>query len=212
MSFLSGIGDAFKSFTGGLVDTVTGGLLSNYFNKKAEKRQYQRDLDMWNKTNEYNNPASQMERLRQAGLNPQLAIDGISSSSAASLGGSSSIGTQHFSINPIERKMVNAQIDNMKSKIRNEDKAVDSNIRLNDSAIRMNDIKASLDKKQIEYYNAMIGGQHIANSINQLKLDSGFIGDDQVSQLGRTAYATGSKFMQGLSDLGKYFKYKFTKK
>lgn len=34
--------------------------------------QYERNLDMWNKTNAYNSPAAQMARLSEAGLNPNL--------------------------------------------------------------------------------------------------------------------------------------------
>ncbi len=34
--------------------------------------QNQFNLDMWNRTNEYNSPMAQMERLKQAGLNPNL--------------------------------------------------------------------------------------------------------------------------------------------
>lgn len=33
---------------------------------------YQKDLDMWNKANEYNSPEAQMARLSNAGLNPNL--------------------------------------------------------------------------------------------------------------------------------------------
>lgn len=33
---------------------------------------YQKDLEMWNRSNEYNNPSSQMARLKAAGLNPNL--------------------------------------------------------------------------------------------------------------------------------------------
>lgn len=34
--------------------------------------QYTKDLEMWNKGNEYNSPTAQMTRLKQAGLNPNL--------------------------------------------------------------------------------------------------------------------------------------------
>jgi len=42
-------------------------------NKELSEYQYGKDLQMWERQNEYNNPSSQMERLKQAGLNPNMA-------------------------------------------------------------------------------------------------------------------------------------------
>jgi hypothetical protein len=39
---------------------------------EAEKREYERNLEIWNMQNAYNHPQQQMTRLRQAGLNPNL--------------------------------------------------------------------------------------------------------------------------------------------
>lgn len=41
-------------------------------NRELAEYQYQRDLEMWNRQNEYNNPANQMARLKAAGLNPNM--------------------------------------------------------------------------------------------------------------------------------------------
>lgn len=41
-------------------------------NKELAEYQYSKDLEMWERNNEYNSPALQMERLRNAGLNPNL--------------------------------------------------------------------------------------------------------------------------------------------
>lgn len=62
---------------------LLGGLINKIGQKKTEKRQvayqkeladyqYSKDLDMWSKSNEYNKPGAQMERLKEAGLNPHL--------------------------------------------------------------------------------------------------------------------------------------------
>lgn len=73
---------------------LLGGLLSSSSSRKAQesanrtnlqiaretnaarmelaKYAYSQDLEMWNKQNEYNNPANQMQRLIAAGLNPNL--------------------------------------------------------------------------------------------------------------------------------------------
>lgn len=44
--------------------------------KKAADYKYQQDLNMWNLVNAYNDPAAQMERLQNAGLNPNLVYGG----------------------------------------------------------------------------------------------------------------------------------------
>jgi len=62
---------------------LIGSFINNYAAKKAQERenkanrqmaeyQYSKDLEMWNRQNEYNNPQSQMERFKAAGLNPNL--------------------------------------------------------------------------------------------------------------------------------------------
>lgn len=68
MSFLSGVGSALVGGATGLV----GGVLGNYYNKKAAKKQNEYQWDFWNATNDYNSPASVMQRLEEAGLNPNL--------------------------------------------------------------------------------------------------------------------------------------------
>lgn len=73
---------------------VVSQLLSNRTQKKTQERtnlanmemarySYNRDLEMWNKQNAYNTPASQMSRYAEAGLNPNL-IYGQGSSGNAS--------------------------------------------------------------------------------------------------------------------------------
>lgn len=41
-------------------------------NRAMQEYEYNKNLEMWNKQNEYNLPGSQMERLKAAGLNPNL--------------------------------------------------------------------------------------------------------------------------------------------
>lgn len=46
---------------------------TNQANLELAKYQYSKDLEMWNRQNEYNSPAAQMQRFKDAGLNPLLA-------------------------------------------------------------------------------------------------------------------------------------------
>lgn len=50
-------------------------------NRKMAEYQFSKDLEMWNRSNEYNSPLKQMERYTSAGLNPNL-IYGSGSASA----------------------------------------------------------------------------------------------------------------------------------
>lgn len=56
----------------GLGTGLIGGYLNNYYNKKAQSAQNENQWNMWNATNDYNSPASVMQRLEEAGLNPNL--------------------------------------------------------------------------------------------------------------------------------------------
>lgn len=71
MSFWSTIGDIGKSLLGPI-----GGLLgnkqSNDSSKEVARENREFSLDMWNRNNEYNTPLAQMQRLKDAGLNPNL--------------------------------------------------------------------------------------------------------------------------------------------
>lgn len=55
-------------FAGNIISTN----MTNKANKKMAEYSYSKDLEMWNRSNEYNNPANQMLRLKSAGLNPNL--------------------------------------------------------------------------------------------------------------------------------------------
>ena len=59
-----------------------------YKEQRADNRQdaataYQRSIDMWNMNNAYNDPSAQMERLKQAGLNPNLVYGGGATTTAS---------------------------------------------------------------------------------------------------------------------------------
>lgn len=65
----------------------------NYnYSRKLMELQYQQNLDLWNKQNEYNSPTAQMQRLQAAGLNPNLVYgNGVSGNSSNNT--STSLGT-----------------------------------------------------------------------------------------------------------------------
>lgn len=58
--------------------------MSNEYNEKMLERQIEQEWDMWNAENEYNSLGAQMERAKDAGLNPYQAIGGAVTSGTAS--------------------------------------------------------------------------------------------------------------------------------
>ena len=67
---------------GGIISGISN-LAGSYFGYKGQKeanktnvqlaeQARQHDVSMWNAQNEYNTPAMQMQRLKEAGLNPNL--------------------------------------------------------------------------------------------------------------------------------------------
>lgn len=71
----------------GLVDTITNifqNKKSRASNMELAKYQYKKDLEMWNRNNLYNSPEQQMERLKAAGLNPNMVYGSGSAAGNAS--------------------------------------------------------------------------------------------------------------------------------
>lgn len=62
------------------------GLKEQYeYNKELTQQQYQNQIDFWNMNNEYNTPANQMQRYREAGINPYEALGHSNTSSYGSV-------------------------------------------------------------------------------------------------------------------------------
>lgn len=66
----------------GVAASIGSSMVTNSGSKRSQRRANKHNVNFWNMQNEYNNPTSQMQRLRDAGLNPNL-IYGSSSSGAA---------------------------------------------------------------------------------------------------------------------------------
>ena len=85
MSFWSTLGNIGKGILNAVPvvgPAITGAISANQSRKNvqdtiAHQRQMQeyewsKNLEMWNLQNEYNSPSAQMERFKEAGLNPNL--------------------------------------------------------------------------------------------------------------------------------------------
>ena len=71
MGWLSDIGSSVVSAGANLLSMP----LQNYYNKKAAKQQNEYQYSMWQANNDYNSPVSVMQRLEEAGLNPNLQLN-----------------------------------------------------------------------------------------------------------------------------------------
>jgi hypothetical protein len=63
--------------------------MNNDFNAAEAEKARQFQLDMWNRTNEYNSASAQRSRLEESGLNPYLMMNGGSAGTALSSGSTS---------------------------------------------------------------------------------------------------------------------------
>lgn len=66
------------SALGSLAGNTVGGIFQNHANAKLARENREFALDMWNRENEYNLPTNQVQRYRDAGLNPALMAGQIS--------------------------------------------------------------------------------------------------------------------------------------
>lgn len=61
--------------------------MNNEFNERMLQKQMDYNTEMWNKENEYNTAVNQAQRLRDAGLNPNIVMSGANAGTAGSAGG-----------------------------------------------------------------------------------------------------------------------------
>jgi len=98
---------------------------TNQANMQLAQYQYSKDIEMWNKGNLYNSPEAQMQRLKSAGLNPNLVYgNGAVGNSAGQLPKFNAPQMQYNYRPPVDIpgmlsmfqdfQLKNAQIDNLK--------------------------------------------------------------------------------------------------
>lgn len=99
-------------------------------NKEQAEYAYSKDLEMWNRQNQYNDPMSQMQRLRDAGLNPNLIYgQGAGGAGNAQQMPKYNAPTLQYNYKPVDIagvlsqyqdfRMKQAQIDNVKAQEEN---------------------------------------------------------------------------------------------
>lgn len=69
---------------GALLGGLSGGLLSGLFGYYGQQSANEANIQLWREQSEYNKPINQMARLKEAGLNPNLAYGQVAESKASS--------------------------------------------------------------------------------------------------------------------------------
>lgn len=127
MSFIDDLGTGTagavtSSVFGGLSNALFGGINARRAERAAQK-QYDRQIDFWNRQNEYNTPTAQRQRLEDANLNPALMYG--SGSGANTAGGLSTVPGNNveqqgfikppLTAEPLDQAVKLAQIDNIRA-------------------------------------------------------------------------------------------------
>lgn len=113
--------------------------LANKSAKELAEYQFDKNLEMWNMTNDYNSPYSQMERLRYAGLNPNLVY------------GSGNVGGNAASTPPSYERPNVIPEDGMSQYIfQGIQASMDNQMRMMDLDSRIRNVDADTDIKRLE--------------------------------------------------------------
>lgn len=100
------------NFLGNMFD----GYLTRQWNEEQIDKQWARNLSMWHMENRYNHPAAQVERMKQAGLNPALAyMNGGSFVPAAASPEAGASRANQYGVAPQLDPLMMAQVDLMKA-------------------------------------------------------------------------------------------------
>lgn len=136
------------------------------FNERMMREANMWNLDMWNKQNEYNLPANQIMRLKQAGINPNLFYSNGSMSSAGSVAPSPSASSSG-GISPMP--LVSAKLDNMMALAQIENIKADTANKRSEGSILESDakIRDALNSGMLELNNAKITLTGSQSSLNE---------------------------------------------
>lgn len=193
-------GENLTPTQGGLIDTsaqTAGNVISSIiqigenrknrrFNANQAALAYQRSVEQWNRENEYNLPARQMQRYLDAGLNPNLVYGQqnlaapAASSPQASSGAASTVPINVqgnlLAAKQIEaqNKLAEAQANNINELTPDQKKEIQSRWRLNDqqmneSIARCEQIRQTADliKSQTAFTDAQTASQWLDNMLKE---------------------------------------------
>jgi len=161
-------------------------IFGNIGRRASEKRARAHDINMWDKTNQYNHPSAQMARLRSAGLNPNLVYGGSSGQTAGTANSLPSANAPEYDMNlgtPFQKYY---QIKNTEAQTNN----LDAQSRLNSA----NTILAN-NKSKTELQNALNKGKDYIKTVAEIKnlgeINNRLIADSKYAEARADATDTG---------------------
>lgn len=170
--FLQALGTIGSGVLGGVPGLIVGagssllsGAIGNIFSSKNQsnaqswnEEMYNEQKKFWYEQQEYNSPENQVERLREAGINPGLAVGNIESGQMGTLPSApyqqpqpvASLGNINSAIDTLLRNQI--QSDVAEEQIRgqqldNEGKEIDLMTRLTENLLRLHDMMSGINNK-----------------------------------------------------------------
>lgn len=141
---------------------------ANEQNMEIAKYNWEQQKLMWREQNEYNKPSSQMARLKEAGLNPNL----IYGNGSAATGNSTSTPTPSVPrVEPLTNGSFLASAGQQIADQMRVDKLADAEIRNKDSLSKYNDTKNSHETLMMWLTEERALGQAIENTKSELERD-----------------------------------------
>lgn len=184
------------------------GLAQNAFNVGSSiftnRRNIEEQWKMWNATNEYNHPAAQMARYREAGLNPNLIYGqsntttptnvGIAEAPQVSLQGVGNVMADYMNMKMMDEKIQAQQLDNEYQRTVNDNQKTE--IALNNIR-KTYDINYTASRIRTEGFN-----QYLKGLDGQLKSIQIKIGNFEVEDFDRQRFLRGIDTTKKLIELG----------
>lgn len=159
------------------VASIGANLWMNYSNNRRNDERaeeaYQRSVAMWNKQTDYNSPANQIARLKQAGLNPNL-LYGSPQNTASSAPEKKPASGSPGRVDPLSAMnalMLGKQMQSIDSQIKVQD-AEARNIDASTAGIELDNKKKTFDNsKQVQNYERNVREQEANISFINKRVD-----------------------------------------
>lgn len=138
-------------------------LLQNRANRKMAEYQFDRNVEMWNMQNKYNTPANQMQRFKDAGLNPNL-IYGKGTAGNATTMPQYQAPKQEFNLSPPDVLSVLGMYQDVLNKKQQRD-----NMQAQEDAIRQSTANAGITNSilQQNLINRTLGNTEYAKTLEE---------------------------------------------
>lgn len=161
---LNGVTSGIPGMIVGAGSSLIGGAISDMFSDGNQQqaqawneKQFEEQKKLWYEQQEYNSPENQVNRLREAGINPQLALGNIQSGQMGSLPSTPTMGANSVNLGNINNAISGLLDYEVKSALAEEEikgRKIDNQTRFLENILRIHDIMADIDVKGSNSYKA----------------------------------------------------------